>query len=142
MGKFLVQLLWYWTESAPHLVGKGLRYLKNFCANVSTLWLHPRVVSIYYKKEKKTEDISTWSTKIFHLCRTRLIVSNSISLCMFPCSKYQWIETTYIKTGYLKRSQCCELAILRPFLAIFSQTAVRTFTKVNFWRTFWGAKHI
>ena len=41
-------------------------------------------------------------------------------------------RTVVIKTGYLKRSQCCELAILRPFLAIFSQTAVRTFTKVNF----------
>ena len=75
---------------------KRVKVSENFCANVSPLWLHPRVVSIYYKKEKKTEDISTWSTKIFHLSRTRLIVSNSISLCMFPCSKYQWIETTYI----------------------------------------------
>ena len=42
------------------------------------------------------------------------------------------ITNKLLKTGYLKRSQCCELAILRPFLAIFSQTAVRPFTKVNF----------
>ena len=47
-----------------------------------------------------------------------------------------------IKTGYLKRSQRSELAILRSFLAIFSQTTLRTFSKVKFWRTFWGAKHV
>ena len=37
-----------------------------------------------------------------------------------------------VKTGYLKRSQRYELAILRPFLAIFSQTTLKTFSKVKF----------
>ena len=47
-----------------------------------------------------------------------------------------------LKTGYLKRSQCYELAILRPFLAIFPQTTLSTFTKARFWQTFWDAKHV
>ena len=38
-----------------------------------------------------------------------------------------------IKTGYIKRSQWyAELAILRPFLAIFPQTTLSTFTKARF----------
>ena len=37
-----------------------------------------------------------------------------------------------LKTGYLKRSQRYELAILRPFPAIFPQTTLSNFTKVRF----------
>ena len=53
-----------------------------------------------------------------------------------------WTIYLILKTGYLKRSQRYELAILRSFLAILSQTTLRTFSKVKFWRTFWGAKHV
>ena len=56
--------------------------------------------------------------------------------------KKNCVKNMRLKTGYLKRSQRYELAILRPFLAIFPQTTLRTFTKVKFWRTFWGAKHV
>ena len=37
-----------------------------------------------------------------------------------------------LKTGYLKRSQHYELAVLRPFMAIFPQTTLRTLTKIKF----------
>ena len=43
-----------------------------------------------------------------------------------------WKPDNNIKNGYLKRSQCYELAILRPFLALFPQTTLSTFTKARF----------
>ena len=63
------------------------------------------------------------------LKRADSVVDNDamLEVRMTQCS-----SSENVKTGYLKRSQCYELAILRPFLAIFPQTTLRTFTKVNF----------
>ena len=88
--------------------------------------------------------IGNWDDRLFHQ-RFSALWGPHVKSWHVQKEERQWVEIrdlTIIKTGYLKRSQCCELAILRPFLAIFPQTTLRTFTKVNFWQTFWGAKHI
>ena len=57
------------------------------------------------------------------LKRADSVVDNDamLEVRMTQCS-----SSENVKTGYLKRSQCYELAILRPFLAIFPQTTLST----------------
>ena len=92
------------------------------------------------KRQKLMQNYFYLKVPSLHITNCVVKRESVFSACI-PCQKIRFLEAN-LKTGYLKRSQCCELAILRPFLAIFPQTTWRTFTKVKLWWTFWGAKHV
>ena len=71
------------------------------------------------------------------------IISIKEALWFLFYTRYFFSCIRIMYTRIQKRlSQHYELAILRPFLAIFPPTTLKTFTKLRFWWTFWSAKWV